>query len=34
MKQDLISKWYNPDLTDEQNVSLLKEHGINYLEKK
>lgn len=28
MKQDLISKWYNPDLTDEQNVSLLKEHGI------
>ena len=29
MKQDLISKWYNPDLTDEQNVSLLKEHGIS-----
>lgn len=29
MKQDLIGKWYNPDLTDEQNVSLLKEHGIS-----
>ena len=29
MKQDLISKWYDPDLTDEQNVSLLKEHGIS-----
>ena len=29
MKQDLIGKWYNTDLTDEQNVSLLKEHGIN-----
>ena len=29
MKQDLISKWYNPDLTDKQNVSLLKEHGIS-----
>ena len=29
MKQDLIKKWYNPELTDEQNVSLLKEHGIN-----
>ena len=27
MKQDLIGKWYNPDLTDEQNVSLL--HGIS-----
>ena len=29
MKQDLIGKWYNPDLTDDQNVSLLKEHGIS-----
>ena len=29
MKQDLIKKWYNPELTDEQNVSLLKEHGIS-----
>ena len=29
MKQDLIGKWYNPDLTDEQNISLLKEHGIS-----
>ena len=29
MKKDLIGKWYNPDLTDEQNVSLLKEHGIS-----
>ena len=29
MKQDLIGKWYNPYLTDEQNVSLLKEHGIS-----
>ena len=29
LKQDLIGKWYNPDLTDEQNVSLLKEHGIS-----
>ena len=29
MKQDLIKKWYNPVLTDEQNVSLLKEHGIS-----
>ena len=29
MKQDLIGKWYNPELTDEQNVSLLKEHGIS-----
>lgn len=29
MKQDLIGKWYNPDLTDEQNVSLLKEYGIS-----
>ena len=29
MKQDLIDKWYNPNLTDEQNVSLLKEHGIS-----
>ena len=29
MKQDLIGKWYNPDLTDEQNVSLLREHGIS-----
>ena len=29
MKQDLIKKWYNPGLTDEQNVSLLKEHGIS-----
>ena len=28
MKQDLIKKWYNPELTDEQNVSSLKEHGI------
>ena len=29
MKQDLIKKWYNPELTDEQNVSLLKEYGIS-----
>ena len=29
MKQDLIKKWYNTGLTDEQNVSLLKEHGIS-----
>ena len=29
MKQDLIKKWYNPELTDEQNVYLLKEHGIS-----
>lgn len=29
MKQDLIGKWYNPNITDEQNVSLLKEHGIS-----
>ena len=29
MKKDLIGKWYNPELTDEQNVSLLKEHGIS-----
>ena len=29
MKQDLIKKWYNSELTDEQNVSLLKEHGIS-----
>ena len=29
MKQDLIKKWYNPELTDEQNISLLKEHGIS-----
>ena len=28
MKQDFIKKWYNPELTDEQNVSSLKEHGI------
>ena len=28
MKQDLIKKWYNPELTDEQNVSSLKVHGI------
>ena len=29
MKQDIIKQYYNSQLTDKENIELLKEQGIN-----